>query len=123
MVEILLTHPEDFLKVRETLTRMGIANNKKKILFPSCNILHKQNRYYIVHFKEMLKMDGREVDISESEISRLHSITRMLDAWGLVTIKDIDSLVPMEYNFRVVSFDQKTDWTIVPKYVIQTKFK
>ncbi|ASD52036.1 translation repressor protein [Pseudomonas phage PspYZU05] len=118
MVEIYLNSPEDFLKVRETLTRMGIANNKDKVLYPSCNILKKQDRYYIVHFKEMLKMDGRKVNIDEEDISRLHSITRVLDAWGLVVIAENEELMEMNYNFRILSFEQKNSWTIKPKYVI-----
>ncbi|QOI66529.1 endoribonuclease translational repressor of early genes [Erwinia phage FBB1] len=121
MIEIKLRNPEDFLKVKETLTRMGIANNKDKVLYQSCHILQKQGRYFIVHFKEMLKMDGRQVTIDEEDLVRRDSIAQLLVQWNLVTIADevdLDDLYEMENNFRVISFKQKHEWKLVHKYSI-----
>lgn len=120
MIEITLKKPEDFLKVKETLTRMGIANNKDKVLYQSCHILQKKGLYYIVHFKEMLRMDGRQVEITEEDEVRRDSIAWLLEDWGLIEIvpgqrtfmKDLTN------NFRVISFKQKHEWKLVPKYTI-----
>ncbi|AIS73370.1 gp61 [Shigella phage pSs-1] len=120
MIEITLKKPEDFLKVKETLTRMGIANNKDKVLYQSCHILQKKGLYYIVHFKEMLRMDGRQVEMTEEDEVRRDSIAWLLEDWGLVEIvpgqrtfmKDLTN------NFRVISFKQKHEWKLVPKYTI-----
>ncbi|WCZ66238.1 endoribonuclease [Yersinia phage MHG19] len=119
MIEITLKQPEDFLKVKETLTRMGIANNKTKTLWQSCHILQKQGRYYIVHFKEMLAMDGRQVNIDEEDEVRRDSIAQLLEDWGLLTLVDERyDLYKMQNNFRVISFAQKSEWTLVHKYKI-----
>lgn len=120
MIEITLKQPEDFLKVKETLTRMGIANNKDRVLYQSCHILQKQGRYYIVHFKEMLRMDGRQVDIDGEDYQRRDSITQLLEDWGLITIKEEErnELFSVTNNFRVISFKQKDDWKLVAKYTI-----
>lgn len=120
MIEITLKQPEDFLKVKETLTRMGIANNKDKILYQSCHILQKQGRYYIVHFKEMLKLDGRPVVIDEEDEVRRDSIAQLLEDWGLVDIApgQRSYMFEMANNFRVISFKQKDDWTLKSKYTI-----
>lgn len=121
MIEIKLRHPEDFLKVKETLTRMGIANNKEKVLYQSCHILQKQGRYFIVHFKEMLKLDGRQVTIDEEDIVRRDSIAQLLVQWNLITLApevDLDDLYEMENNFRVISYKQKDEWRLVHKYSI-----
>lgn len=121
MIEIKLRNPEDFLKVKETLTRMGIANNKDKVLYQSCHILQKQGRYFIVHFKEMLKMDGRQVTIDEEDLVRRDSIAQLLVQWNLVSLADevdLDDLYEMENNFRVISFKQKHEWKLVHKYSI-----
>lgn len=121
MIEIKLRNPEDFLKVKETLTRMGIANNKDKVLYQSCHILQKQGRYFIVHFKEMLKMDGRQVTIDEEDLVRRDSIAQLLVQWNLVSLADevdLDDLYEMENNFRVISFKQKHEWRLVHKYSI-----
>ncbi|WMU95863.1 endoribonuclease translational repressor of early genes [Escherichia phage pEC-M719-6WT.2] len=120
MIEITLKQPEDFLKVKETLTRMGIANNKDRVLYQSCHILQKQGRYYIVHFKEMLRMDGRQVDIDGEDYQRRDSITQLLEDWGLITIKEEErnELFAVTNNFRVISFKQKDDWKLVAKYTI-----
>ncbi|AUV63459.1 translation repressor protein [Shigella phage Sf25] len=120
MIEITLKKPEDFLKVKETLTRMGIANNKDKVLYQSCHILQKKGLYYIVHFKEMLRMDGRQVEMAEEDEVRRDSIAWLLEDWGLIEIvpgqrtfmKDLTN------NFRVISFKQKHEWKLVPKYTI-----
>ena len=120
MIEITLKQPEDFLKVKETLTRMGIANNKDKILYQSCHILQKQGRYYIVHFKEMLKLDGRPVVIDEEDEVRRDSIAQLLEDWGLVDIApgQRSYMFEMANNFRVISFKQKDEWTLKSKYTI-----
>ncbi|EPO7485364.1 translational repressor RegA [Escherichia coli] len=120
MIEIKLKNPEDFLKVKETLTRMGIANNKDKVLYQSCHILQKQGKYYIVHFKEMLRMDGRQVDIDGEDYQRRDSIGQLLEDWGLIVIEDSarEDLFGLTNNFRVISFKQKDDWTLKAKYTI-----
>ncbi|XAO14160.1 endoribonuclease translational repressor regA [Escherichia phage JM10] len=120
MIEIKLKNPEDFLKVKETLTRMGIANNKDKVLYQSCHILQKQGKYYIVHFKEMLRMDGRQVDIDGEDYKRRDSIAQLLEDWGLIVIEDSarEDLFGLTNNFRVISFKQKDDWTLKAKYTI-----
>lgn len=120
MIEIILKTPEDFLKVKETLTRMGIANNKDKVLYQSCHILQKQGLYYIVHFKEMLRMDGRVVDIESEDYQRRDSIALLLEKWALLDIKESsrDTLFDMTNNFRVISFKQKDEWSLKSKYTI-----
>lgn len=118
MIEITLKQPEDFLKVKETLTRMGIANNKDKVLYQSCHILQKQGRYYIVHFKEMLKLDGRPVAIDLEDEIRRDSIAQLLADWGLLSINRGQTLAQMQNNFRVITFKQKHEWTLKSKYTI-----
>lgn len=120
MIEITLKQPEDFLKVKETLTRMGIANNRDKVLYQSCHILQKQGLYYIVHFKEMLKLDGRPVVISEEDEQRRDSITWLLEDWGLIEIAQGQRtfMHEMTNNFRVIGFKQKPEWTLKSKYTI-----
>lgn len=119
MIEITLKQPEDFLKVKETLTRMGIANNKDKVLYQSCHILQKQGKYYIVHFKEMLKLDGRPVNIDSEDYIRRDSIAQLLQDWGLIEIETPDvHLAEMQNNFRVITFRQKDEWTLKSKYTI-----
>ncbi|ANA49395.1 translation repressor [Salmonella phage vB_SnwM_CGG4-1] len=118
MIEIKLKQPEDFLKVKETLTRMGIANNKDRVLYQSCHILQKQGLYYVVHFKEMLKLDGRPVTIDDEDITRRDSIAQLLEDWGLIELVDRGSLQAMQNNFRVITFKQKDDWKLIAKYTI-----
>lgn len=120
MIEITLKKPEDFLKVKETLTRMGIANNKDKILYQSCHILQKKGLYYIVHFKEMLRMDGRQVEMTEEDEVRRDSIAWLLEDWGLIEIAPGQRtfMKDLTNNFRVISFKQKHEWKLVPKYTI-----
>lgn len=115
MIHIDIAHPDDFLKIAETLTRMGIASNKEKKLYQSCHILQKQGRYFLVHFKEMLKLDGLPVEITDEDIERRNGIACLLNSWGLCTItKPIP--VPEHNNFRVISHKQKDDWTLIAKY-------
>ncbi|UOX40423.1 translation repressor [Aeromonas phage GomatiRiver_11] len=115
MIHIEIAHPDDFLKIAETLTRMGIASNKEKKLYQSCHILQKQGQYFIVHFKEMLKLDGLPVDITEEDFDRRNGIVSLLHSWGLCTIKTPIS-PPESNNFRVISHKQKSDWTLIAKY-------
>lgn len=117
MIEIKLNREDNFLPVKETLTRMGIANNKDKRLYQSCHILQKWGRFYIVHFKEMMELDGKKVSISEEDKSRTYSIAKMLESWDLITVLDeIDQEI--SNNFRVITYRQKSEWTLVPKYTI-----
>lgn len=115
MIQIDINHPDDFLKIAETLTRIGIASNKEKKLYQSCHILQKQGKYFIVHFKEMLKLDGLPVSISEEDISRRNNIASLLQSWNLCKI-----LTPIEVsshnNFRVISHKQKCEWQLIAKY-------
>jgi hypothetical protein len=116
MLEITLKTDEDFLKIRETLTRIGIANNKDKKLYQSCHILQKQNRYYIVHFKELLRLDGRTVDLSQDDIDRRDDIAKLLQEWGMCSIVDAAFVAPGNNFFRVISFREKDDWHLIHKY-------
>lgn len=120
MLQIELIKKDDFLKIRETLTRMGIANNKTKTLYQSCHILQKQGLYYIVHFKELLRLDGRPVDISEEDFQRRDSIAQLLEQWGLCRIihKVGEKINEQVNNFRVISHSQKEQWQLIHKYKI-----
>lgn len=118
---------DDFLKVKETLTRIGIASKKDKILFQSCHILHKQGQYAIMHFKELFKLDGKPSDLSEKDIQRRNSITKLLSDWGLVTIMetefsdlDASNFAPIQ-EIKILSFKEKDDWQLIPKYNIGKK--
>lgn len=120
-VEIILKSKEDFLKVKETLTRIGVSSKKEKKLFQSCHILHKRGRYAIMHFKEMFLLDGLESDISEDDIARRNTIVRLLVEWGLLEVID-----PEEYQepqlslarLKIISHSEKKDWQLIPKYHI-----
>lgn len=118
MLEIALTASDDFLKIRETLTRIGIANNRDKKLYQSCHILQKQGRYFIVHFKELLKLDGRTVEISQEDYERRNDIAYLLQEWGMCEIvadsPEFDS--PGNNFFRVISFKDKNNWELIHKY-------
>lgn len=120
MFEIKLRHPDDFLKIAETLTRIGIASNKEKILYQSCHILQKGGRYYIVHFKELLMLDGREVDFTMEDRMRRNNIARLLCEWELCDDAEPSKERPYSAtnNFRILSFKQKEDWTLRYKYRI-----
>lgn len=127
LVEVTLTQQDDFLKVRETLTRIGVASKKDKTLYQSCHILHKQGRYYIVHFKELFALDGKPTDISENDLSRRNAIVNLLEDWGLVKIVDPKSTETPEPIFlsqvKILSHKEKHDWQLVPKYNIGNKAK
>ena len=121
MLEIGLKEPDDFLKVRETLSRIGVASRKEKKLYQSCHILHKQGRYFIVHFKELFALDGKNTNLSVNDISRRNTITTLLRDWGLVTvIGEIGETAPLS-QIKVLSFAEKTDWTLETKYNIGKK--
>ena len=121
MLEIGLKEPDDFLKVRETLSRIGVASRKEKKLYQSCHILHKQGRYFIVHFKELFALDGKNTNLSENDISRRNTITNLLKDWGLVTvIGEMGELAPLS-QIKVLSYSEKADWTLETKYNIGKK--
>lgn len=116
MINIILNTPDDFLKVKETLTRMGIANNKDKVLYQSCHILQKQGKYFIAHFKDMMKLDGKTVNITDDDLLRTLSITKTLESWGLLRT-DIGE-TEISNNFRVIKFSQKSEWDLRSKYTV-----
>ena len=123
MVEIKLKQPDDFLKVRETLSRIGIASKKDKKLYQSCHILHKQGRYFIVHFKELFGLDGKKTNFSDEDIQRRNTIVKLLIDWGLVEIVDvtrIEKQAPLS-QIKVISFKEKKDWILERKYNIGKK--
>jgi hypothetical protein len=121
MLEIGLKEPDDFLKVRETLSRIGVASRKEKKLYQSCHILHKQGRYFIVHFKELFALDGKDTNLSINDISRRNTITNLLKDWGLVTIiGEIGELAPLS-QIKVLSYSEKADWILETKYNIGKK--
>ena len=122
-LEIKLVNPDDFLKVRETLTRIGIASRKDQTLYQSCHILHKQGRYFIVHFKELFALDGKVADISLNDLQRRNTIAHLLEDWGLIDIIDPDACVdaaPLS-QIKVLSFAEKREWNLVTKYNIGKK--
>ena len=121
MVECTLENPDDFLKVRETLTRIGVASRKDKTLYQSCHILHKQGRYFIVHFKELFALDGKDTNLSENDISRRNTITNLLKDWGLVQIVgELGEMAPLS-QIKVLSFSEKDSWQLEAKYNIGKK--
>ena len=125
MLEVTIKQPDDFLKVRETLTRIGVASRKERKIYQSCHILHKQGKYYIVHFKELFALDGKNTNLSLNDIQRRNRIVQLLVDWGLVTINDdskekISDLAPLN-QIKVLSFKEKNDWTLESKYNIGRK--
>jgi hypothetical protein len=123
MVEVVLGEPDDFLKVRETLTRIGVASRKEKKIYQSCHILHKQGKYYIVHFKELFALDGKNTNLSLNDVQRRNRIIQLLSDWGLITVVDsskIEDLAPLN-QIKVLSFKEKNDWTLESKYNIGRK--
>ena len=122
MLEVGLKEPDDFLKVRETLSRIGVASRKNKTLFQSCHILHKQGKYYIVHFKELFALDGKDTNISENDIARRNTIANLLSDWGLVKVMKTDEVksAPLS-QIKVISFKEKNDWKLETKYNIGKK--
>jgi len=125
MVEIRLNEPDDFLKVRETLTRIGVASRKEKKLYQSCHILHKQGKYYIVHFKELFALDGKYANLTINDVQRRNRITKLLSDWGLITIMNEDSIIDIAplNQIKVLSYKDKQDWTLEQKYNIGKRGK
>ena len=122
-LEVLLIQPDDFLKVRETLTRIGVASRKDKILYQSCHILHKQGKYYIVHFKELFALDGKQADLSDNDLERRNTIAKLLSDWGLVKIIDstkFTELAPLS-QIKVIAHKDKHEWVLQTKYNIGKK--
>ena len=125
MVEVVLNEPDDFLKVRETLTRIGVASRKEKKIYQSCHILHKQGKYFIVHFKELFALDGKKTNLSLNDVQRRNRIIQLLVDWGLVSIGEdaktkIADLAPLN-QIKVLAFKEKGDWTLESKYNIGRK--
>lgn len=120
MLEITIKEPDDFLKVRETLTRIGVASRKEKKLYQSCHILHKQGRYFIVHFKELFMLDGKKSNFEESDILRRNTIATLLSDWGLIEIVDpskVAECAPMR-QIKIIPHKEKSEWELCPKYSI-----
>jgi len=125
MVEVILNEPDDFLKVRETLTRIGVASRKEKKLYQSCHILHKQGRYYLVHFKELFALDGKRANLTPNDVQRRNRITKLLSDWGLISIVKEDSIhdiAPLN-QIKVLAYKDKGDWILEQKYNIGKKNK
>ena len=118
-----MKQPDDFLKVRETLTRIGVASRSDKKLYQSCHILHKQGRYYIVHFKELFLLDGKHSDFSENDLQRRNRITKLLSDWGLVDVVDDEQInnIASVSQIKILPHKEKNEWTLVPKYSIGSK--
>ena len=121
MLEVGLKEPDDFLKVRETLSRIGVASRKERKLYQSCHILHKQGRYYIVHFKELFALDGKDTNLSENDIARRNSIAKLLKDWGLVDIKGNTDVVAPLSQIKIISYKEKDEWILETKYNIGKK--
>lgn len=123
-IEIKLNEQDDFLKVRETLTRIGVSSRKEKVLYQSCHILHKQGKYYLVHFKEMFALDGKPSNISENDIQRRNAIAKLLEEWGLIEIVNsqlmIDNIAPI-HQIKIISYKEKNEWELVSKYSMGKK--
>jgi len=122
-LEVTLVQPDDFLKVRETLTRIGVASRKDKVLYQSCHILHKQGRYFIVHFKELFALDGKSADLTENDLQRRNTIAKLLIDWGLVQVispEKFTDLAPLS-QIKVIAFKDKTEWSLQTKYNIGKK--
>ena len=118
MLEITLKQPDDFLKVRETLSRIGVASRKEKKLYQSCHILHKQGKYYIVHFKELFALDGKETNLSENDIGRRNRIASLLSDWGLVSVVGKTEPIAPLSQIKIIAFKEKNDWILETKYNI-----
>lgn len=126
LIEVILEEQDDFLKVRETLSRIGVASKKDKKLFQSCHILHKQGRYYIVHFKELFALDGKPTNFSEEDEGRRNTIANLMAEWGLLMLVDVkkskEPVAPIS-QIKVLSYSEKEDWELITKYSIGTKRK
>jgi len=123
MVEVTLNEPDDFLKVRETLTRIGVASRKEKIIYQSCHILHKQGKYYIVHFKELFALDGKKTNLSLNDVQRRNRIIQLLSDWGLIAVVKADAIADVAplNQIKVLAFKEKDEWTLESKYNIGRK--
>ena len=123
MIEVALREPDDFLKVRETLTRIGVASRKEKKLYQSCHILHKQGKYYIVHFKELFALDGKKANLSLNDVQRRNRIVQLLGDWGLVSINSKESIADVAplSQIKVLAYKEKGEWTLESKYNIGKK--
>ena len=125
MIEVTLNEPDDFLKVRETLTRIGVASRKEKKIYQSCHILHKQGRYYIVHFKELFALDGKRANLTQNDVQRRNRIIQLLCDWGLVTVINLEKvtdIAPLN-QIKVLAYKEKGDWVLETKYNIGKKKK
>jgi hypothetical protein len=125
MVEVSLSEPDDFLKVRETLTRIGVASRKEKKIYQSCHILHKQGRYYLVHFKELFALDGKHANLTLNDVQRRNRIVQLIADWGLVTIlkpENITDIAPLN-QIKVLAYKEKDEWILETKYNIGAKKK
>lgn len=120
MLEVTLNEPDDFLKIRETLTRIGVASRKDNKLYQSCHILHKQGRYFIVHFKELFLLDGKKSNLEENDVARRNTIATLMSDWGLLTIEKTTRLEPIAplRQIKIISFKDKDQWELCPKYNI-----
>ena len=125
MIEVTLNEPDDFLKVRETLTRIGVASRKEKKIYQSCHILHKQGRYYIVHFKELFALDGKRANLTQNDVQRRNRIIQLLCDWGLVTVINIEKITDIAplNQIKVLAYKEKGDWVLETKYNIGKKKK
>jgi len=125
MVEITLNEPDDFLKVRETLTRIGVASRKEKKIYQSCHILHKQGRYYIVHFKELFALDGKRANLTQNDVQRRNRIIQLLSDWGLITIMNVSKITDIAplNQIKVLAYKEKHEWILETKYNIGKKKK
>ena len=121
MFEVLLKEPDDFLKIRETLSRIGVASRKERKLYQSCHILHKQGKNYIVHFKELFALDGKDTNLSENDIARRNTIVKLLSDWGLVEMKAIPEPIAPLSQIKIISFKEKNEWVLETKYNIGKK--
>ena len=120
MLEVTLNEPDDFLKVRETLTRIGVASRKENKLFQSCHILHKQGRYFIVHFKELFLLDGKKSNLEENDIARRNTIATLMSDWGLISVENKENIQPLAplRQIKIIPFKEKENWELCPKYNI-----
>ena len=125
MIEITLNEPDDFLKVRETLTRIGVASRKEKKIYQSCHILHKQGRYYIVHFKELFALDGKHANLTQNDVQRRNRIIQLLSDWGLITIMNVSKITDIAQlnQIKVLAYKEKHEWILETKYNIGKKKK
>lgn len=123
LIEVELDQPDDFLKVKETLTRIGVASRKENKLFQSCHILHKQGKYYIVHFKELFALDGKPTNFSENDVARRNTIVTLLQEWGLIRhiSGDIETYVAPMNQIKILAYSEKEEWELIPKYNIGKK--